>query len=394
MLVNHAAAADDDHHHHSLGNPEQQRKQQQQQCWLDVAVADPFLLQWSDDAMGLAESHRSGFYLWLPGEEEHWYSVGPEPLPWDIAVGQHQGSPTCSSYHCHSGTGNDGGDQAAAAAAVTPTSVLPSTPAHPEQQQQQQGQGHIRPRLLVYIHAEQLLQSVPWWPQHALAHTHLEVPRLVGGSGLSCIASHLAGHMAACGTALWLVLDVCQLHAHGSGREGCAVVPLRVHHMGMEGVKFAARTADVLVALYARSVAGVAGGSSTATASASASAAAGRTGTVAAAAAAAAGEAVAAAQLAQRTQRAAHSSGRGSAPRCELLLRGSQTMLRDEPACQLDVSGVDLSAAQHADDLLGALLGQDEVCCVTHCVTHWITHWITHCVTHCVTHCLFAYFCQ
>jgi hypothetical protein len=125
----------------------------------------------------------------------------------------------------------DGGDSAGAGSIITA-----------EAQQEEQPQPKLR--MLVYIHYEQLLQVLPWKLPQQL--TLPQLPELEQGIGrVSAIARHFA---RSSGAALWVHIDVCQLH--GGAKLGSCVAPLAISRSCSQNVCFEALQQSVLVAVY------------------------------------------------------------------------------------------------------------------------------------------------
>lgn len=198
--------------------------------WFDVMSSNPFKIE-DNDVDILLESHKTGFYAWdHTGEDGDDVSGDAQPMPWDIgargpAVAPKSQGATQSSYAAAAG----------------------------EQQQQQQQEGgplgyeqQIRQmcklRMLVYIHYEQLLKMLP---QQLLQVKPLPSIQQRQSSSIQVAARELVAHKDA---ALWLHLDVCQLH--GGVRLGSCVAPLRVARIGGSGVQFEAQQERVFAALY------------------------------------------------------------------------------------------------------------------------------------------------
>lgn len=175
----------------------------------------------------LLQSHRTGFYAWDHVDEDGVDRYGQlEPLPWDLTPGQHQQTRTQSN-----------------------TQQQQLLQQQAQQQVQQHGLDLDGPvgaelplpqlRMLVYVHYEQLLQVLPWALPHSLP--------LPAGPVLHTTMD-LSQHLLAGWCALWLQLDVCQLH--GGFKLGTCVVPLVLRHWDALKPRFECIEDQVLVVLH------------------------------------------------------------------------------------------------------------------------------------------------
>jgi hypothetical protein len=168
----------------------------------------------------LLQSHRTGFYAWDQADEDGTdRQADMQQLPWDMQLDTWQQQ-----------------QQQALPAAEGEQFDVAMAEAQVEQEQQQLP----KLRMLVYIHYEQLLQALPWQLPQQLRL--LQLPVL---ASMPDIARHLAGSRAA---ALWVHIDVCQLH--GGHRLGSCVAPLSITGVASGKLVFGALEQSVLVALY------------------------------------------------------------------------------------------------------------------------------------------------
>lgn len=161
------------------------------------------------------QSHKTGFYAWDQLEEEGVDRYGQlNPLPWDLNPGQHQEQDQQQQQP-------QGGGQPQEAVSPAAAPVQPKL------------------RMLVYVHYEQLLQTLPWalphilpLPTHPVFETHEDIAR----------------HLLASPASLWLQLDVCRLH--GGYRLGTCMVPLALSDCNFACAKFRCIEDQLLVVLY------------------------------------------------------------------------------------------------------------------------------------------------
>lgn len=194
------------------------------------------------------QSHKSGFYAWdQRGEAGVDRFDELQPLPWELSAGQlqqqqktpptttqtqqrtlppAQQQPPPQPQQQHGPAQQPPGTQHGAAASAA-------------QQQPEQPPAEPQLRMLVYVHYEQLLQVLPW----ALPQTLPRRPHLVPNHPMD-----LAMHLLNGPCALWLQLDVCQLH--GGFKLGTCIVPLKLREWTQSKTDFAAVEEQLLVALY------------------------------------------------------------------------------------------------------------------------------------------------
>jgi hypothetical protein len=195
--------------------------------WFDVACASPFSIE-DDDMAILLQSHKTGFYAWDQADEDGTdRQADMQQLPWDMQPDTWQQQQQQQKVPLQQQ------QDVPAAAGDQPDIAM-------DEAQAQQQQQEPKLRMLVYIHYEQLLQALPWQlPQQ------LPLPELPVLASLPDIARHLA---ASRGAALWVHVDVCQLH--GGHRLGSCVAPLSITGVAAEKLVFGALEQSVLVALY------------------------------------------------------------------------------------------------------------------------------------------------
>jgi hypothetical protein len=201
--------------------------------WCDVACASPFSIE-DDDMAILLQSHKTGFYAWDQADEDGTdRQADMQQLPWDMQPDTWQQQQ--DTWQQQQGVLMQ--QQQEVPAAEGEQSDVAMAEAQAEQQQQQP---LPKLRMLVYIHYEQLLQALPWQLPQQLRL--LQLPVL---ASMPDIARHLAGSRAA---ALWVHIDVCQLH--GGHRLGSCVAPLSITGVAAGKLVLGALEQSVMAALY------------------------------------------------------------------------------------------------------------------------------------------------